>query len=93
MHRVLVSVAGLAPDGTATLSLASSGVTVVLTHDSRCDTPPAQSCQVAGSPTTFEFTAVAPPGTGASLAFTVTPDGNTPDADRSNNRATVPLGS
>ena len=92
VHHVVVTVTGLAPDGTATLSVASSGVTVVLTHDSRCDTPHAQTCQVAGAPATFEFTAVAPPRTGASLVFTVTPEVDTPDVDRSNNRATVPLG-
>jgi RNA polymerase sigma factor (sigma-70 family) len=92
VYRVTVEVSGLAPGGAATLSVAGRGVTVVLTHDGRCDSPHPQTCRVTSTPTTFEFTAVAAPGSDASVVFTVSPDDGTADADRSNNRATVPLG-
>ena len=83
---------GLAPDGTATLSVAARGVTVVLTHDGRCDSPHAETCRVTSTPATLEFTAVAPPGSSSSVVFTVSHDGDTADSDRSNNRVAVPLG-
>jgi RNA polymerase sigma factor (sigma-70 family) len=91
-HHVVVVVSGLAPGGTATLSVAEGGITVVLTHDGRCDSPHPDTCRVTSTPATLEFTAVAVPGSNPSLVFTVSPDGGTADADRSNNRATVPLG-
>jgi RNA polymerase sigma factor (sigma-70 family) len=93
VHRIVVVVSGLAPGGTATLSVAEHGVTVVLTGDDRCDSPHPHTCRVAATPATIEFRAVAPPRSDASLLFTVTPGHGTGDADRSNNRASVPLGS
>jgi RNA polymerase sigma factor (sigma-70 family) len=93
MHRVVVTVSGLSPGGTATLSLAARGVTVVLTRDGRCDSPHPRTCRVATSPATLEFTAVTAPGTDASLVFRVSPDGGPTDPDRSNNRAAVQFGS
>jgi RNA polymerase sigma factor (sigma-70 family) len=93
LHRVVVVVSGLPPAGAATLSVAGRGVTVVLTHDDRCNSPHPQTCRVASATATFEFNAVSAPGSGASLVFTVSPDGGTTDADGSNNRATVRLGS
>jgi RNA polymerase sigma factor (sigma-70 family) len=92
VHRVVVVVSGLAPGGTATLSVAGHGVTVVLTGDGRCDSPHPRTCRVTTAPATYEFTAAAAPGTHAAVVFTVSPDGGTADADRSNNRASVPLG-
>ena len=92
VHRVVVVVSGLAPGGSATLSVAGRGVTVVLTGDGRCDSPHPQTCQVTSAPATLEFTAAAAPGSNASVVFTVSPDGDTADANRSNNRAAVPLG-
>ena len=91
VHRVVVVVSGLAPGGTATLSVAGRGVIVVLTHDGRCDSPHPETCRVTRTPATLEFTAVAAPGSNASVVFTVSPDGGTVDANRSNNRAAVPL--
>jgi RNA polymerase sigma factor (sigma-70 family) len=93
VHRVVVVVSGLAAGGTATLSVDGRGVTVVLTGDGRCDSPHPRSCRVTSAPATLEFTAAAVPGSNASVVFTVSPDGGTDDADRSNNRAAVPLGS
>ena len=93
VHRVVVVVSGLAPGGTATLSVDGRGVAVVLTGDGRCDSPHPKSCRVASAPATLEFTAAAAPGSHASVVFTVSPEGGTADADRSNNRAAVPLGS
>jgi hypothetical protein len=93
VHRVVVVVFGLAPGGSATLSVAGRGVTVVLTDDRRCDSPHPQACRVTSGPSTYAFTAVAAPGSDASVAFTVSPDDGTADADGSNNRATVRLGS
>ena len=93
LHRVVVVVSGLAPGGAATLSVAGHGVTVVLTHDDRCDSPHPKTCRVTSTPATLEFSAVAAPASGASVAFTVSPDSGTTDADGSNNRATVRLGS
>ena len=91
-HRVVVVVSGLSPGGSATLSVAGRGVTVVLTDDGRCDSPHARSCTLTSSPATVQFTAVAPPGTDAALVFTGSPGGGATDVDRSNNRAVVPLG-
>jgi hypothetical protein len=93
LHRVIVVVSGLPPGGAATLSVAGRGVTVVLTHDDRCNSPHPQNCRVASAPATFEFNAVSVPESGATLVFTVSADGGTTDADGSNNRATVRLGS
>ena len=93
LHRVIVVVSGLPPGGAATLSVAGRGVTVVLTHDDRCNSPHPQNCRVASTPATFEFNAVSVPESGATLVFTVSADGGTTDADGSNNRATVRLGS
>ena len=93
VHRVVVVVAGLAPGGSATLSVAGRGVTVVLTQDDRCASPHPQTCRVTSTPATLEFTALAAPGSNAAVVFTVSPDGGTADADRSNNQAAVPLGS
>jgi RNA polymerase sigma factor (sigma-70 family) len=93
MHRVLAVVTGLAPQGTATLTVATHGLTVVLTGEDACDSPHPRSCRVASSPTTLEFRAVTTPGSAAFLVFTVTPDDGGGDADPSNNRVTVPLGS
>jgi RNA polymerase sigma factor (sigma-70 family) len=93
LHRVVVVVSGLRPGGDATLSVAGHGVTVVLTHDDRCDSPHPETCRVTSTPATLEFSAVAAPASGASVVFTVSPDGGTADADGSNNRATVRLGS
>jgi RNA polymerase sigma factor (sigma-70 family) len=93
LHRVVVVVSGLPPGGAATLSVAGRGVTVVLTHDERCDSPHPETCRVTSTPATLEFSAVAAPSSGASVVFTVSPDGGTGDADRSNNRTTVALGS
>ncbi|MGH3336292.1 MAG: hypothetical protein ACRDOZ_10770, partial [Nocardioides sp.] len=92
VYRVVVVVSGLEPGGTATLSVAARGVTVVLTHDSRCDSPHPRACQVTSAPATLGFTAVAVPGSNASVVFTVSPDGGTADVDGSNNRVAVPLG-
>jgi RNA polymerase sigma factor (sigma-70 family) len=91
--RVVVRVSGLAPGGSAMLSVAGRGVVVVLTRDDRCDSPHPQSCRVTATPATLEFAAVSAPRSGAALVFTVTPAGGADDSDRSNNRATVPLGS
>ena len=91
VYRVVVTVSGLAPGGTATLSVAGRGVTVVLTGDGRCDSPHPTSCRVASTPATLEFTAVAAPRSDASVVFTVSPDQGAADADRSNNRAAVSL--
>lgn len=93
LHRVIVVVSGLPPGGAATLSVTGRGVTVVLTHDDRCNSPHPQNCRVASAPATFEFNAVSVPESGATLVFTVSADGGTTDADGSNNRATVRLGS
>jgi RNA polymerase sigma factor (sigma-70 family) len=93
LHRVVVVVSGLPAGGAATLSVAGHGVTVVLTHDDRCDSPHPETCRVTSTPATLEFSAVTAPASGASVVFTVTPDDGTADADRSNNRATVALGS
>jgi RNA polymerase sigma factor (sigma-70 family) len=92
VHRVVVAVSGLAPGGSATLSVDGRGVTVVLTDDRRCGSPQPQTCEVTSTPATFVFTAVAVPGTDASVTFTVSPDEGTADDDPSNNRATVLLG-
>jgi RNA polymerase sigma factor (sigma-70 family) len=92
VHRVVVTVSGLAQGGSATLSIDGRGVTVVLTDDRRCGSPQPQTCEVNSTPTTFVFTAVAVPGTDASVTFTVSPDEETADDDPSNNRATVRLG-
>ena len=92
VHRVVAVVSGLAPGGSATLSVAGRGVAVVLTGDGRCDSPHPRSCRVTSAPSTLEFTAAAVPGSHASVVFTVSPDGGTADADRSNNRAAVALG-
>ena len=91
VHRVVVTVSGLAPGGTATLSVAGRGVTVVVTGDGRCGSPHPQTCRVSSTPATLDFTAVAAPRTDASVVFTVSPDQGTTDADRSNNRAAVSL--
>jgi RNA polymerase sigma factor (sigma-70 family) len=93
LHRVVVVVSGLPPGGAASLSVAGHGVTVVVTHDDRCDSPHPETCRVASTPATFEFNAVSVPGSSASLVFTVSPDAGTADADGSNNRATVAFGS
>ncbi len=92
VHRVVVVVSGLAPGGTATLSVAGRGVTVVLTSDGRCGSPRPGTCRVTRTPATLEFTAAAAPGSNAFVVFSVTADGGTADADRSNNQAAVPLG-
>jgi hypothetical protein len=92
VYRVVVTVSGLAPGGTAILSVAGRGVTVVLTGDGRCDSPHPTSCRVTSTPATLAFTAVAAPRSDASIVFTVSPDQGTADADRSNNRAAVSLG-
>jgi RNA polymerase sigma factor (sigma-70 family) len=92
VHRVVVTVSGLAPGGSATLSVDGRGVTVVLTDDRRCDFPHPQTCEVTSTPASFAFTAVAVPGSDASVTFTVSPDEGTTDDDPSNNRATVRLG-
>jgi hypothetical protein len=73
--------------------VAGHGVTVVLTHDDRCDSPHPETCRVASTPARFEFNAVSVPGSSASLVFMVSPAGGTIDADGSNNRATVAFGS
>jgi RNA polymerase sigma factor (sigma-70 family) len=93
LHRVVVVVSGLPPGGAATLSVAGRGATVVVTHDDRCDSPHPETCRVSSTPATFAFSAVAAPASGASVVFTVFPDDGTADADGSNNRATVALGS
>lgn len=93
LHRVVVVVSGLPPGGAATLSVAGHGVTVVLTHDDRCNSPHPETCRVTSASATLEFSAVAAPASGASVVFTVSPDDGTADADGSNNRATVRLGS
>jgi len=93
VNRVVVVVTGLSRGGAARLSVAGHGVTVVLTHDGRCDSPHPTTCRVTSTPATLEFTAVAAPGSSSSLVFTVTPEDGATDTDRSNNRATVALGS
>jgi hypothetical protein len=93
LHRVVVVVSGLSPSGTATLTVAAHGATVVLTRDGRCDSPHPRTCRVTSSPATLTFTAVTAPDPGASLVFTVSSDGASTDPDRSNNRATVRFGS
>ena len=93
VHRVVAVVSGLAPQGTATLTVAAQGLTVVLTGEEACDSPHPRSCRVASTPTTLEFRAVTTPGSAAALVLTVTPDEGAGDADPSNNRVTVPLGS
>ena len=93
VHRVVAVVSGLAPQGTATLTVAAQGLTVVLTGEEACDSPHPRSCRVTSSPTTLEFRAVTTPGSAAALVFTVAPDDGAGDADPSNNRVTVPLGS
>jgi len=93
VNRVVVVVSGLNPGGSAALNVTARGVTVVLTRDGRCDSPHPRTCRVTTSPATLAFTAVAAPGTDASLVFTVASDGPSTDPDRSNNRAAVRFGS
>jgi hypothetical protein len=93
VHRVVAVVSGLAPQETATLTVAARGLTVVLTSEGACDSPHPRSCRVASSPTTLEFSAVTTPGSAGALVFTVASDDGADDADPSNNRVTVHLGS
>ncbi|MFC5175502.1 sigma-70 family RNA polymerase sigma factor [Nocardioides taihuensis] len=93
LYHVEVAVSGFERGVTGTLAVAGDGVQATLTLDGRCfDASPDAATCTADGPTTFSFTALAPLPPGASLTFTLTPDGGPADADPSDNRVVVPLG-
>jgi RNA polymerase sigma factor (sigma-70 family) len=92
LYRVAVAVSGFEHDGTGTLTVEGDGVEATLTLDDRClDVSVDRGSCAADGPTTFAFDALAPLPTGASLTFTLTPDGPAADTDPSDNRVVVPL--
>ena len=93
VYRVTVAVRGFERDATGTLSVAGDGVAATLTLDDRClglSVDPAPARRTVRRPSRSR--ALAPLPTGASLTFTLAPDGGPADADPSDNRVVVPLG-
>ena len=85
-------VSGVTDEQPTTLTFAGEGPSVELTGDGRCGPLSVGSgtCEVTGSTTTYDFTAVAAPDGSSALVFTVSADG-VADAEPGNNSARVPL--
>ena len=94
MFKVVVVVSGVTDEQRRSLAFAGEGPSVELTGDGRCGPLSAGSgtCQVTGTTTTYDFTAVAAPDGSSALVFTVSADG-VADAERANNSARVVLSS
>lgn len=95
VFSVVVVVRGLEEGTTARLLVSGSGVAVVTTDDGRCGPlgVGSGSCEVATTPTTYRFTAVAEPTGSTTLTFTVDADEPNSDPDPGNDSATVRLAS
>ncbi len=94
VFKVVVVVSGVTDEQSTSLAFAGEGPSVELTGDGRCGPLSVGSgtCQVTGSTTTYDFTAVAAPDGSSALVFTVSADG-VADAERANNSARVVLSS
>lgn len=88
--RIAVTVTGLPPGSTATLTSRTDGLVVLVGLDERCrpTAPNATACAVTRTPTTFVFLASAPRS--GSVVFRVVPDEGS-DADPADNSATVEI--
>jgi hypothetical protein len=93
VFKVVVVVSGVTAE-TTTLTVEGEGPSAALTGDGRCAGPAvgSGSCQVTGTATTYDFTAVAPPDGSSALVFTVSAPGAA-DAEPGNNRTRVVLAS
>ena len=94
VFKVVVVVSGVTDEQSTSLAFAGEGPSVELTGDGRCGPLSVGSgtCEVTGSTTTYDFTAVAAPDGSSALVFTVSADG-VADAERANNSARVVLSS
>ena len=90
---VAVTVTGLAPGRTATLTVSSDHTSVTLTPDRDCGGLAIGhgSCTVTADPSSYTFLVAAPPDAPTVLTFSVRPDGRAVESDPSDNTTRVEL--
>jgi len=90
---VAVTVTGLAPGHTATLTVSSDHTSVTLTPDRDCGGLAIGhgSCTVTADPSSYTFLVAAPPDAPTVLTFSVRPDGRAVESDPSDNSTRVHL--
>ena len=90
---VAVTVTGLAPGRTATLTVSSDHTSVTLTPDRDCGGLAIGhgSCTVTADPSSYTFLVAAPPDAPTVLTFSVRPDGRAVESDPSDNSTRVHL--
>ena len=91
--EVAVTVTGLAPGRTATLTVSSDHTSVTLTPDRDCGGLAIGhgSCTVTADPSSYTFLVAAPPDAPTVLTFSVRPDGRAVESDPSDNTTRVEL--